>query len=284
MPVVLVLILSLFLARVCSADEPSLAIVQAGVERSEDAPFVSHGYRFLPGEYLYLTYQIAGFAAASENRGEVRKISLSYEATAEDQAGIALAQPASGEIETELAPEDKNWLPKRRASFLLPSFVAAGDFHVHLVVKDLVAKTQISKDLPFRIGGVEIQPSTAITIENFHFLRNENDENPLEVPAYQPGDKVFARFVMTGYRLGPRNQYHLSYGITVLRPDGKPFVEQTKAAELEAESFYPAQFVPGVVALITPSDTPRGQYVIVLTARDLISGQSYTGRQAFSIE
>ncbi len=111
-----------------------------------------------------------------------------------------MATPASGEINTELNPEDKNWMPKRRVSFLLPSFVAAGDFRVHVMVRDLVAKSEVSRDLPFRIGGVQIQPSSTVAIENFHFLRHANDAKPLELAAYAPGDKVFARFVMTGYR------------------------------------------------------------------------------------
>lgn len=284
MPVAVFLLSSILLARVCFIDEPSLAIVQAGVEHAEDAPFVTSDYRFLPGDYLYFTFQIAGFAVASEDRDEVRKISLSYEVTAEDSAGLALAPPAGGEIRTELNPEDKNWMPKRRASFLLPSFIAAGDYRVHVTVKDLVAKSEASRDLPFHVGGVQIQPSGAITIENFHFLRHENDTAPLEVAAYEPGDKIFARFVMVGYRLAPGNHYRVSYGLAVFRPDGKPFLDQPKAAELQADSFYPAQFIPGVVALTTASNMPRGEYVMVVTARDLISGGSYTSKQAFSIE
>ena len=284
LPASVLLLFLLFLPKVSPAAESSLAIIGAGIEQSEDAPFVPTDYQFLPGDYLYFTFQIAGFGVKSQNQDEVRKISLSYEVQPEDSAGIALCAPKSGTIETELNPEDKNWIPKRRLSFLIPSFVAAGEFRVHVNVRDLFAKAGASKDFPFRIGGVHIQPSGAITAENFRFLRNENDREALQVPAYSPGDTVYLRFDMVGYKVGPKNEYHLAYGLIVLGPDGKPYIRNPEAAELETGSFYPAQFVPGTANLTTSADAAHGEYTVVLTVRDLISNQSFEIRQAFTIE
>jgi hypothetical protein len=266
------------------AAESQLAVVGAGLEQSEDAPFVPAGYQFLPGDFVYFSFQVAGFSIKSDDSGEVRRISLAYEVTPEDSSGVALTQPSSGTIQVELNPEDKNWMPKRRVSFLLPSFVAAGDFRIHMVVKDLIANAQASKDFPFRIGGVKVQPSSTITVQNFHFLRQENDRETLEVPAYRPGDTVYASFEMVGYKIGPENQRHVVYGLTVLRPDGKPFLDQPKAAEFQKSSFYPAQFVPGNFSVSTSPDTARGEYIIILTVRDMIGNQTYQTKQAFSIE
>jgi hypothetical protein len=267
-----------------SAAESSLAVVDAGVEQSEDAPFVPAGYQFLPGDFVYFTFQVAGFSIKSDDADEVRRISLTYEVTPEDQNGLPLTEPNSGTVQVELNPEDKNWMPKRRVSFLLPSFIAAGEFRIHVVVKDLFANTQTSKDFPFRVGGLKVQTSNTITVENFRFLRQENDREPLGVPAYRPGDTIYANFEMVGYKIGPENQYHVIYGLTVLRPDGKPFVDQPKAAELQKSSFYPAQFVPGNFSVTTSPDTARGEYVIILTVRDMIGNQTYQTKQAFSIE
>lgn len=284
LPIPLLLLLLLFLPQLSTAAESSLAIVQAGVQQSEDAPFVPSDYRFLPGDYLYFTFQTAGFATRSEDQGSIRKISLKFEATPQDAAGIALSAPVSGAIEAELNPEDKDWIPKRRLSFLIPSFVAAGDFRVHLVMKDLFANTETSKDFPFSIGGEHIQPSSAITVENFIFLRSENDREALQVPAYSPGDTVYARFDMVGYQIGAKNEHHLAYGLVVLAPTGKPYIQEPKAAELEASTFYPAQFVPGTLSLTTSSNAARGEYVIVLTVRDLIGKQNFEIKRAFTIE
>lgn len=266
------------------ADEPSLAIVDAGVQQSEDAPFVSGDYRFLPGDYLYFTFQIAGFAIRSEERDEVHKIALTYEVTPQDANGVALVETCSGKVQTELSPEDKHWLPKRQVSFLIPSFVAAGNFRVHVRVKDLVASAEASRDFPFRIGGIQIQHSDSIAIQNFRFFRKEGDREPLEVPAYSPGDTVYANFDMVGFKTDSQNRYHLSYGLTVFRPDGKPFLEAPQAADLDASSFYPAQFVPGVINLNTTPDTSRGEYIIVLTVRDALANTTSEIKRAFTIE
>jgi hypothetical protein len=279
------LLLAYALVPTCGvAAESSLAVVNAGTEQSEDAPFVPAHYQFLPGDFLYFSFQIAGFSVKSEDPDEVRRISLAYEVAPEDSNGIPLTPPQSGTVQTELNPEDKNWIPKRRVSFLLPSFIAAGEFRIHVLVKDLFANSQASKDFPFRIGGVKVQPSAAITVQNFRFFRQENDREPLEVPAYRPGDNVYASFEMLGYKIGPQNQYHVAYGLTVLRPDGKPFLEQPKAAEFNESSFYPAQFIPGNFTVTTSPDTSRGHYIVILTVRDMIADQTYQTKQAFSIE
>lgn len=271
-------------AAAAQAAESQLAVVDAGVQASEDAPFVNADYRFLPGDYVYFTFQIAGFTIKSEERDEVRRISLTYKIEPQDANGVALTPAVSDKVQTDLSPEDKNWLPKRRASFLIPSFIAAGEYRVHVTVQDIFGKTEAAASYPFRVGGVRLQPSSVLTVQNFGFLRSESDREPLSVPAYRPGDAVYARFEMAGYKLGPNNAYDLSYGLTVLRPNGKPFFQDPKAAELRSDSFYPAQFLPGTIELTTTPDTARGEYVIVLTVRDVIGNQTYELKRAFSVE
>jgi hypothetical protein len=275
---------ALTIASAARASDQSLAIVGAGVQASEDAPFVSSDYLFLPGDYVYFTFEVTGFAISGSEDDDVRSISLSYEVTPEDASGTALAKPEGGRIATTLSPQDKNWTPKRRASFLLPSFVAAGTYRVHIAVRDEFGKAQIQRDFPFQVGGIKIVPSKSISIENFRFLRSPEDSKPLEIPAYSPGDHVFARFEMAGYKFGPGNKYDVAYDITVLGPDGKPFIRQPNAAELASGSFYPAQFVPAVLNLITKRSNERGEYILVVRARDLLGNRSCETRQAFSLE
>jgi hypothetical protein len=245
---------------------------------------VGRDYRFLPGDFIYFTFQIAGYKAKSNDQDDTRKISLAYEITAEDDKGVPLVAPEKGIIDTTLSPEDKNWTPKRRATFIIPSFVAAGEFHIRVVVHDQLANAEISHDFPFQIGGLEIHPSPTITVENFGFLRSQDDQKSLSVPAFSPGDTVFGRFDIVGFHYAPGNRYQIAYGLTVLRPDGKVFLNQPKAAELSEASFYPAQFVPGNINITTPPNSLKGEYVITLTVRDLIAHQTYESKQAFSIE
>ena len=98
------------------------------LQSSEDAPFIQSEYRFQPGEFVYTTFQIAGFQVQGGTEEQPRKVALSYTVAAEDANGVPLVAPVSDKIEVELSAEDKNWTPKRRASFSLPSFVAAASF------------------------------------------------------------------------------------------------------------------------------------------------------------
>ena len=264
--------------------ENPLQIVSAGVAASEDAPFVPSDYRFLPGDYVYLQFQISGYGAITNENNDVRKISLSYEIVPQDDKDVPLTTAISGAIKEDLGAEDKNWMPKRRASFLLPSFVAAGNYHVRFTVKDLVKKTSSTRDIPFRVGGTVVIPSSGLMVQDFQFLRKEDDADVLEIPAYSPGDAVYARFMMTGFRLAAGNEYHLSYSLTVTRPDGKPYLNQQSAAELSNKSFYPVSFVPGNISVTTSRTSAKGKYVLQLTVRDIMGAQSYQLKKTFTIE
>ncbi len=268
------------------AAEPdsSLAIINGGVAQSEDAPFVPPDYQFLPGDSVYFTFQIAGFSVATNETENVRRISLSYEITPQDANGVALAPSNSGVVKVELNPEDKNWMPRRRASFLLPASVAKGEFRMHVAVRDLLGKDETSKDFPFRIGGVTVQPSGALGVQNFRFLRQQNDREPLAVPAFSPGDTIYTNFEIVGFKIGPQNHYRVVYDLSVLRPNGTPFLQQPQAAEYDKSTFYPAQFLPVNFSITTSRDAARGDYVIVLTVRDLVGNQTCQTREAFSIE
>ena len=272
-----------FLASNQPAESP-LAVVQAGVQSSEDAPFVTTDYHFQPGDYVYFTFDISGFGIHTDAETKTRRISLSYQAVPQDLSGRPLTKPEEGTIAVELAPEDKNWTPKKRVAFLLPSGLAAGAFQIHVTVKDAIGKVETEKNIPFRVGGVSIQPTDSISVEHFQFFRKEGNRDPLEVPAYSAGDTVYIAFDMVGFKLGPGNQYRLNYGITVLRPDGKVFLEQPNAAEIEENSFYPAQFVPANFQVRTTSRAGAGQYTILLSVHDLVANQTYETKQAFTIE
>ena len=262
----------------------ALSVIEGGVQRSEDAPYVPKDFQFLPGEFVYFTFHIAGFATKVNEATQVKTLQLEYEVTPQDSNHVPLAEPLKDKIAADLSSEDKNWTPKRRASFLLPSYVAAGEFHIHVVVRDLIAKTESARDYPFEIGGVHVNAATSIQAADFEFLRNQEDATGLEVPAYAPGDTVWGRFQMIGFKNEAGNKYKLSYGIRVVRPDGKPFLDEPKAAQISAESFYPAQFVPGELQITTPKNAARGSYLLTLTVRDLVANQSVDLQRRFSIE
>lgn len=275
----------LLLFRIClQADEPTaLGITARGVQQADDESFVSADYKFMPGETVYVTFRIIGFHVKAEEDKSLRSISLSWEASAVDSGNVLLAPVQSGEIQDDLSPQDKQWTPMRRTSFVLPQIVPAGEFHIHIVVKDVLANAEASKDVPFRIGGPQLDPSDAVVIQHVRFSREE-DGPPLELAAYRPGDTAYAKFEIAGFSSGQDREYHVSYGLTVLAPDGKVFLDVPNAAEFKDTPFYPAKFLPGTVEILTKPTSARGNYVVILTAKDLTADKTFVTRRTLSLE
>src|SRR3954464_6846270 len=89
----------LFLPTLLQADD-SLAIIGAGVQSAEDAPFIQADYRFQPGEFVYTTFQIAGFKVENARAEEKpHKVSITYTAAAEDAGGVALCPSVTDKID-----------------------------------------------------------------------------------------------------------------------------------------------------------------------------------------
>lgn len=275
---------SLLLAAAPEQPQTKLQIVQAGVQRAEDGPFVPHNYKFLPGDYLHFEFAVSGFKISGDAYAESRQISLNYTVEVVDDKNIALAPAESGKIRDDITPQDKKWIPKRRASFLLPSYIAAGTYTARVTVDDIFAKTKASAEYPFQIGGHVIKPVNGLALQNFRFLRSEQDGPGLEVPAYRAGATVWARFDITGFKIGPDNSVSLQYGVKVLRPDGSQIFAQPEAANEKIAPSYPPQFVPGVLSITTTPNLAAGEYTMVVALHDLIGDQHGETSYKFRIE
>lgn len=190
----------------------------------------------------------------------------------------------SDTIVTTVAPEDKNWMPKIHSSFVVPNFAASGQYQIFVKVKDENAASEVESKKPFTVQGTDVAPSDTLLIRNFRFLRGEDDQHPLQLPAYRPGDKVWARFDMIGYKFGDNNEVDLEYGLTLLQPTGELAYSDPHAAQEKTQTFYPQRYTPGVLNLNLPKDMKLGEYTIVLTVKDDVGGQTYETREKFSVE
>ena len=269
-------------AALCGAAPPKpkqLAVVRPTLHQFEGGPTLPASFEFLPGDTVFLTFSVSGFQ--SSEKDEVR---IEYRIEASDPKGVALAAPHSGKVEAELAPEDKNWLPKARHSVLVPPFASSGVYRLSLAVKDLLSGSQAQQEVNFNVRGRQVEPSDTLVVRNFRFLRGEEDTDPLAVAAYRPGDAVWARFEIIGYKYGPKNRVEVSYGVAVLRPNGEQLYSEPNAAEEKQESFYPQRYVPGILSLKLDPDIFKGEYTIVLSVRDGVGNQTSELRQAFKIE
>jgi hypothetical protein len=222
---------------------------------------------------------VQGYKASEDSR-----IHLRYQIDAVDPGGVRLMETAQREIQTDLAPEDKDWMPKIQHSVPVPPLTEPGVFRILVSVQDLLAGSQTKAEISFRVGGRRIDPSDTLVVRGFRFLRSEEDRDALSEPAYRPGDTLWARFEIVGYRYGEKNRVQVHYGLSVLGPTGKELYSEPHAAVEDAASFYPKRYLTGSLSLNLQQNARPGEYTIVLSVRDEIGKQDFAGRYTFKIE
>lgn len=262
--------------------EPALAVVQPTLHEAEDGPPVPAGYRFVPGQIVYFSFLVSGYKKTGVYPDW--KIDVAYEVDVRDSQGALLAPPDVNSVGTSVSEEDKQWLPKVRYEFAIPPLAESGVYKILLKVWDRFGKTETQAEQSFRIEGHKVEPSDTLVIRNFRFLRSEEDKNPLTIAAYRPGDAIWARFDMTGYKFGDGNSFDVEYGITITDAAGAVKYSQPHAAEEKTHSFYPQRYTPGVVNLNIPSDMKKASYTLIVTATDRLGGQTAETKQNFSVE
>jgi len=280
--IVLTILLTAIAAAAPEGDE-RLAIEHIALHQSEDGPPVPASFAFLPGDTVYFSCQLSGYKKTSKEFG-VWEIFLTYAAEARDSKGLLLAPADDGKIATTVTQEDKAWMPIVRFAVAVPGFAESGRYEIFVTAKDQFTGELTQARTSFTVAGKDVPPSQQLVVRNFHFFRGEQDKDPLEAAAYRPGEMVWARFDMTGYKLGEKNRFEVEYGLQVLRPNGEVSFAQPHAADEKNESFYPQRYTPGVLSLTLPKDIRPGKYTIVLSVRDVLGAQTYERREQFSIE
>ncbi|MGA3025413.1 MAG: hypothetical protein ABSF98_11625 [Bryobacteraceae bacterium] len=270
---------ALLLAAPPKGPKSPLSVVNTAMQQYEDGPRMPADLGYGAGELAFFSMEIAGYQKSDKDH-----IQLTWEWKCMDPAGILLVEPATGKVETDVSPEDKEWLPKVRQNFEIPYYAPSGAYHLLISVHDALSGADASADIPFRVRGHTVAASDTLVVRNFLFYRSEDDAQPLEAAAYRPGESVWARFDITGYKLGAGNSFDVQYGLTVIRPDGKPGFSQPEAATLKEQSFYPRRYTPAALSLTLPADIVKGEHTIVLTVRDRIGNQTAESQHKFSVE
>jgi hypothetical protein len=271
----------LLLLAVASAAPKPLGIERITISDSEDGPRIPTGYRFAPGESVFFSFQVSGYKPVGD---ETPRVSIAYTMEVRDPAGVPIVEPYSGTVDTTLDPEDKNWMPKIRRTIVIPPFAPGGDYEILISLTARVAQKTVNAKTSFQVRGEPIEANAPLAIRDLHFYRSEDAKEPLSLAAYRPGDTVWVRFDMTGFKLGDKNRFEAGYGVAVLRPNGETMFHQDDAAVEKGESFYPRRHIPATFSLNLDKDLRPGEYTLVLTASDKIGGQSVEARQTFTVE
>ncbi len=262
--------------------QPKLALDRVALHQFEDGPVLAPDYEFVPGETAYFSCRIAGYRVAKADEHE--SVKLTWQMRMLDPGGVPIEKDKSGKIEDTVLPQDKEWKPKFLATFVIPGFAPSGAYRIPVKVKDEVAGTEISTELAFRVHGHDVQPSETLVARNFQFFRAEDDRTPMRQPVYHPGDMLWARFDITGYKLGENNRFSISYGLAVLNAEGEQLFAQPDAASDEKESFYPQRYAPGVLSLSLNQNVAKANYILLVTIHDKVGNQTFELKQPFQVE
>jgi len=276
-------VLVIFAAAVLLHAAPTpLSIVKPAISDLEDGAVVPPTFVFVPGQFVFISFEIGGYKVSPD-----QKVHISYKVAALDPKGIPILEPIDFAVDTTLADEDKNWKPKVRHQIPIPPLAGSGIYSIAIQATDDLSHETVSQQLKFEVRGRDVAPSDTLVVRNFNFYRGEDDRDPLAKAAYKPGDTLWARFDITGYKFGAGNSIDLDYRIAVLAASGKVLFSQEKPPEGASEksvSFYPKAYVPGSMNLSLQKNIRPGEYTIVLTTSDHIGNQTHEDKATFTIE
>ncbi len=257
-----------------------LQVVHPVISDSDGGPPNPPTANYRPGDSLFFTCRIAGFAKDKDSQ-----VRLTYVVQAVDANNVPLAEAYKNSVKVEVAPQDKEWMPKVETSISIPSLLFSGEYKVTVKVEDLNSKTSADFAAPFHIRAREdIQPTDSLSVQAFRFLRSEDDDKPAERAAYKPGDHLWAKFDITGFHYGPDNRVDVSYVTSIQGADGKTLWTQPQEAGEHSASFYPRAFVPATMGLELRGGVKPGDYTLVISAKDAVGNQTTELKRPFTIE
>jgi hypothetical protein len=269
-------VLTLLFPAILSA---ALEVVKPVIAQSEGGVPVPASFEHVPGETLFFSCRIAGYSKTAEG-----KVHVAYSVQAFDPKGVPLTELYKNEVAAEVSSQDKDWMPKVATEVLIPPLVASGAYKIVVKAEDLFAKTTADLAVPFHVRGREVAPSDTLVVRNFEFLRSEEDTHPMEKGVYKPGDSVWLKFDITGFKYGEKNKIEVSYTTNFLSPSGKVLWTQPEPAVERSESFYPKRYVAAQMGLNLLPNTKPGEYTIVLTVKDVPGNQTVETKYPFVVE
>src|SRR5262249_32444314 len=223
---------------------PALEAVKPALTQIDGGTPEPPGFQYTPGEVLYFNCRVAGFGKTEENR-----IHVAFSVQAFDPKGLPLDEIYKNEVKAELTSNDKEWMPKIATTISLPPLAPSGKYKIVVKLEDQIAKTSGETSVPFLVRGNDIEASETLVVRNFHFYRGEESAQPMSKAVYKPGDAVWAKFDLTGFKYGPKNRIDVSYVTSVIAPGGKVLWPQPEPAGDKSEAFYPKLYLPASMGI-----------------------------------
>ena len=263
-----------------SAGAADLAVTEFALRRSEGGSPFSTGV-FGPGQPVFAVFQVTNFTVS----GEDRDVHVVWSAELRDPSGRLTGDTKTGEVKVQLAPEDKEWKPRGRPDFLLPPVPEPGTWTIAVAVEDKLGGKRATAQRTFQVESPGYVKLDGIGLANFRFLRTESESSVLPPGgAFHPGDTVWARFDVGGYKFGSGNRYDVRYGLALRDSTGKVLFSEPKAAAESDAGPYPKHSVSALFNLKLDRNIAPGEYTLAITLTDGVSGQTAESLHTFRVE
>ncbi len=253
------------------------AVSQTDILDSQDGYPVPLDSAFFPGETVHVRFLVDGYT-----RGPYDRIWLTWRVESFGPLGDRLAMAETGGVDTEVAPQDRDWKPIIRYSPTIPPHAGGGEYRVAVHVTDRLNDVTVSKELPIQVRADSVRSGDELTVRSFTISKTEGGPAYRE-KLFEPGDTVWGQFFITGYKLSDENAYDVHAGLQFLDAEGKVLFD-FKPQEQEDASFYPRRWLPAVFQLTLDENLLPGTYQIALKLDDRLGKQTYTAMQSFRVE
>jgi hypothetical protein len=251
--------------------------VEPVASQFEDGPPIGN-QRVVPGESVFFRFGASGFKIS-----ETGRIELTGHVQAFDPRGNPIMPKDEVVVATSLRNEDKSFKPKLHFQFQIPPIAPPGTYRIRYEATDDQSSKTASAEATVQVDGRNVPPADSISVRNLNFYRNPDEEVPLRVAAYRPGDSVWVKFDVTGYKHGEQNAIDVSYDVAVTNPEGKQVFSQVDAASEKSQAFYAQPWAPGVFSLTLQANMRIGEYRVSITARDGVADKSVTATIPFQV-
>ena len=253
------------------------SITQAEILDSENGYPIPLDSDFFPGETVHLRFLVDGYS-----RGEFDRVWITWRIDSFGPSGDRFVMAEAGSVDTELAPQDKNWRPIIRHSPAIPDHAEEGLYTVTVRVTDELKPVTVECKVAIRVQGESVSPGRELTIRRFVLTRTEGGA-PYAQALFRPGDTIWGEFFITGYRLTETNSFDVHATLQFLDNEGKVLFNFRPQDE-QGAPFYPRRWLPATFRLDLDKTLLPGRYQIALRINDRLGEQTYEERKSFGVE
>jgi len=234
--------------------------------------------QLVPGEVVYFSFNVENFKKSENGRVEITGHVQVF-----DSSGVAIAPQDDIPLLTSLSDEDKNWKPKMRTAVAIPPIAPRGIYKIKFDATDEISHQTASGEAAFGVEAKFVAPSGILAIRELNFYRAQDDTTPLITPSFHPGDMVWVKFYITGYKHGEQKSIDAAYDVELTNSDGVSIMKQEDAAMEKSTAYYPQPYIPGIFSLTLKSTMTPGVYTVIITARDAVGNQTATAKSNFRV-